>query len=376
VDLPFEIEVYDKAFVRRGWLGEPMSLSAIARYNAAGTMSFVVPQTHYRFADLMTRGARIVCKYKGEHLMSGLVTGKTDSESETGTFTVLDDFSLLTRILGWPNPTGTIDQQGAETAYDTRTGPAESVVKALAVANATRLGIPLSAAPDLARGATITTTTRMHPLTDRIFPLVDQAGIGLTVQQSGAGVVLDAFVPNVYAPVITAKSGILASWSLEQTPPTATHVVVMGQGEGTARAFVLRVDADAVAEWGPLAISEVARDARDVDDTAPDALAQLQARGDEALAEGAATSGLTVQLAETNRFSYGGIFGLGDRITISVPGLTTQEVVREVGFSYDTDSGLVVTPSVGDPDQSKPERVSAFAIQAIARALRDYDARS
>ena len=375
MDLPFEIEVYDKAFVRRGWLGEPMSLSATVRHNAAGVLTFAVPFSHYRFADLMTPGARIVARYKGEHLTSGVITAKaTDSESETGTFTVTDDFSLLTRILGWPNPTGTIDQQGAETAYDTRTGPAESVVKALAVANASRLGVPLSAAPDLARGATITTTTRMHPLTDRIFPAVDQAGIGLTVQQSGAGFVLDAYVPRTYPVTITAASGILASWSLTQNAPTATRVVVMGQGVGTARAFVVRQDSAAEDEWGM--VTEVAQDARDIDSEAADALAQLQARGDETLAEGAALNGLSIVLAETGRFSYGDVFSRGDSVTIAVPALTVTDVVREVTFAYDVSEGLVVTPAVGDQEQSSPMRIMASAVGAVARKLRDYDARS
>jgi hypothetical protein len=370
VEPPFRITVYDKAFARKGWVGSPVSVTATPRHNRLPTASLTVDADHPRLPDLAEPGSRVVIDYDGEQLLSGLVRLRQGSigPGSQVTFDVGGDWRVLQNVLGWPNPTGTVAQQGDDEAYYTVTGPAETVVKTLATVNKNRLGLSgLTVAPTQGRGQTVTVQVRMHPLADRLLPLIDQAGIGVSVQQVGTGLVLDCYTPALHPRTLTEASGIVTGGSWSRTPPTATRVVVMGPGEGTARKFRLVVDATAEALWGEKI--EVARDARDVPDDA-NVQTALEARGQELLAESAAKSGLTVSLAETSTFRYGRAVKVGDRVRLEVaPGVEVEDVLREAVLSWTRDEGFRVTPLVGERSDD-PDTALARAVAAVARAVR------
>lgn len=264
MESPFEVEVHDGAFARRGWIGDPVRLTVTPRHNARGSVVLTVDNDHRRLPELSAPGARLVIRYDGQVLLTGRVrlrTGRGPGISGQTTFTVEDDLRLLWRVLGWPVPTAGLSAQTS--GYDTRTGPAETVVKAFVQANAvTRLGLPVTVAPDLARGGNITVSTRMHPLADRLFPMVDVAGIGVTVRQNGPGLLLDCYTPAASPRTLTEQSGVVQDWSYSLTDPQATRVIVGGQGEGTARSFTSSVDAAREAEWAD--VLEVFRDRKSV----------------------------------------------------------------------------------------------------------------
>lgn len=369
-ETPWRIKVYDGAFVFKGWIEVVEELSVTPRHNAIGTATFTLQTDAPRVADLSAEGARVVIELNGEFLMSGPVTvlaGNTEVPNRTRTFTVEDDFRILSQILGWPNPAGAITAQGDVTAYDTRTGPAETVVKGFVTANATRLGLPLTVATDLARGDSISIQMRMHPLTDRLYPAVDQAGIGVTVRQSGAGLVLDCYEPTVITRPVAEDSGILVKWAFTRNLPTVTRVVVGGQGEGTAREFSQVIDAARQTSWG--LIAESFRDARDTDDPVV-----MTTRANEALAEGNVTATFDIELAETATFRYGRTLHVGDIVTVQVqPGVELSEVVRSVEITHTLSDGLTVTPKVG-ADESTSDDIYAAAIARLAARLRDLEA--
>jgi hypothetical protein len=140
--------------------------------------------------------------------------------------------------------------------------------------------------------------------------------------------------------------------------------VVGGQGDGTARVFRARSDTTAEALWGVKRESFV--DATDATTTA-----LLDSRGDAAIAEGAATAGLKLTLAETDTFRYGDQLRVGDLVTTQlVPGATAiTDVLREAVINWSVEEGLTATPVVGDR-QDDPNRVFAKAIASVARAVR------
>lgn len=367
---PFTVEVYDQAFVRRGWVGDPVELAVTVRHNARGTASLTVTADHPRLTDLTAPGARLVIRYDGRFLMSGRVrlrSGQGPALAGQVTLAVVDDLRVLWEALGWPVPTAGITQQGTA-AYDTRTGPAESVLKAYVSANLVgRLGRPLTVAPDLGRGATITASLRMHPLADRLLPMVDAAGIGVTVRQEGAGLLLDCYTPSLHPRTLSEQSGVVQSWSWSSADPEATRVVGGGQGEGTLRTFRQIVDVARESEWAD--VVEVFRDARDAATTA-----LLDERVQEALAEGAPTAGLSVSLAETATFRYGRAVTRGDRVRMDVgPGVVVEDVLREATLGLTRVDGLTVTPVIGQRSDD-PSMTLARAVGALGRAVRDLKA--
>ena len=365
------ITVYRKDFTRMGWIGNPLSVRAVARHNQVGTAEITVDAGHHQVQNLMLPGARCVITIGDEHLVGGVVenrTGRGPSTQATFTFHVQDDFRLLTDMLGWPTPTvanpnvaGAIGGQNV-VEYDVKSGPAETVVKWFVSRNAARLGLPVTVAADQGRGANIRCELRMHPLTERLYPLVDQAGIGVTVRQGPSGLVMDCYTPTVRANPLTEESGLVVDWEWQHTPPAATRVVVAGGGEGTARMFRLAKNATLETEWGY--VREDFRDARDTTDPVV-----MDARALETLTEAAPLWGLKLTLSDVGAGEYGRAFRVGDTVTHQIaPGAAVTDVVREAEINLTANEGLRVTPVVGD--RSSPDRTTARAISAIQRALR------
>jgi hypothetical protein len=196
VESPFRIELWSKAFVSLGLLGDPQSVTVYPRHNQQPTAQLTVRTDHHRAPALLTEGCRVTIGYHGQQILSGVVDsiGGTGDPAGVLTVQVRDDWALLSDLLGWPVPTAAISAQNTA-EYDTKTAVAETVVKWFAGRAITRLGLPVTVATDLGRGSTITVQMRMHQLADQLLPLIDQAGIGVTVKQSGSG-----FVPRLLHP--------------------------------------------------------------------------------------------------------------------------------------------------------------------------------
>lgn len=367
------ITVFDKAFQRKGWLGNPESVTVTVGFNIVGKAEVTFPSDHNRAGDILTEGARLVIEYPGLDLplITGPVTGVSGQGPEgqsTVTVTVTDDLSLLWGTLGWQVPTSAIsDQSAAE--YRTYTGDAETIVKTMVQEQAiTRFGHPLTVAANLNRGAVIPggVKIRMHSLADRLFPAVEQAGLGVRVYQSGAGLMLDVYEPQTYSKVISEEAGTLRSWKWNRANPTVTHVVGGGKGEGTLRTFRSASDPTLAALYGRKI--EAFADARNGDTTA-----ELDQSNSEVLFDGQPKSGLELELSETPYFRYGTVV-VGDRVTIRAGALEITEVLRSATITWTRADGLKVSPVVGKIDNSSDATI-AGAIKTLWRGLTNLKVR-
>ncbi|MDN4644917.1 Gp37-like protein [Arthrobacter sp. PsM3] len=355
-EIPYEILVY-KGWEFRGWVGRPLDLKPTIRHNMKSTATFSIEADHLRAADLMGPGARVMIYRHGEFQMSGPVrlAGGQFTSAATLSFTVEDDARILNNWLAWPKPAAPLNGQDVE--YRSITGPAETVVKTVMAENAARLGFPLTVAPSLGRGASGTYTFRFHPAYDRLFPAVDQAGIGVTVRQEGAGLLLDCYTPRDYPHELSPENGTVTGGTYTLAAPSATRVVVGGQGEGVAREFRGFKETARETAWND--IIEVMQDARD--SSSGDIYAD---RAAEVLADGAPMAGLSLELSETKHFRYGGDgLRVGDRVTALINGQAFTDVLREARLSWDKD-GDTATPIVGeradDPDLNLAKRIRAL----------------
>jgi hypothetical protein len=367
-EIPFEILVY-VGWDFRGWVGRPLDVKPTIRHNVKSTATFRIDSDHIRASDLMSPGARVVIYKRGEFQMSGpvrQVAGQFAMDAAL-TFTVEDDFRILHNWLMWPKPWAAVTAQDVE--YRTITGPAETVVKTVMAENAiVRLGFPLTVAPDQGRGAVGTYTFRFHPAYDRLFPAVDQAGIGVTVRHSGNGLELDCYEPRNYPHLLSPESGTVIGGGYSLAAPTATRVVVGGQGEGVAREFRTFPDPSREVEWND--VIEVMRDARD--SGSGDVYAH---RADETLSEGAPLAGLSLELSETKHFRYGGDgLRVGDLVTAMVNGQPYADTLREVRLTWDKKDGDKATPVIGERDDD-PDVQLAKSIRALKRDNNDRMAR-
>ena len=372
----FRISIYSKDRQFRCQIGNPSELTVTVRHNLVSTLSMTVPLGHQKLPELMADGARLVVSYRGEHLISGPITGdelRTDGVSGSYTVKVEDDLRILREVLGWQVPTAAVTSQGSS-EYRTYTGNAETIVKTAVTENAiTRLSVPgLSVAPNLNRGAVVPggVKFRMHRLDDKLLPVVEDAGIGLSVKQVGSGLVLDVYEPATYPRALSVKGRTLKEATLTRTRPTASRVVVGGEGEGILRLFRQVTDTARETKYGMRA--ETFRDARDAQDE--DAPTIMDARGQETLTEDGPKNGISLKLAGAGIFKYGpGGFHVGDKIPVKITDdITVTEVLRECTLKWVSPTYAAVDPSVGDlTDQ--PERVTQQRIAALARAKRDQE---
>ncbi|NWL13320.1 hypothetical protein DM793_18810 [Paenarthrobacter nitroguajacolicus] len=369
----FRIAVYDKDRLFRCQIGNPSALSATVRHNLVSTLNITVPLAHERLPELMTDGARLKVKFKGRHLISGPIVseaGETDGVSGQVTFTVEDDFRILRDILGWQVPGSPISNQSAA-EYRTYTGDAETIIKTAVAENGiTRLAIPgLSVAPNLHRGGVVPggVPLRMHPLADKMFPAMDEAGIGVTVRQIGSGLVLDVYEPQLYPRKLSVKGRTLKKASWTKTRPESSRVVIGGQGEGTERNFRQVIDGARESQYGMRA--EAFRDARD-----NDASDVMDDRGRETLSETAAKNGISLDLVGTGIFQYGpGGFREGDRVPVNLGhGVLMTETIREVTLNWVSKDYASIQPSIGEIS-TQPARIIAQRLAALAKGVRNQE---
>lgn len=369
----FRIGVYDKDRLFRCQIGNPSALSVTVRHNLVSTLSVTVPLEHPRLPELMADGARLKTSFKGQHLISGPIVsdeGETDGLGGHVTFSIEDDFRVLRDILGWPVPTSPFSNQSAA-EYRTYTGTAEAILKTAVTENGVnRLAVPgLTVAANLNRGAVIPggVPLRMHPLMDQMFPAVELAGLGVTVQQVSDDLVLDVYEPQLFPRKLSVKGRTLKTTKWTRSRPTASRVVVGGQGEGTARKFRVVTDATRESTYGMRA--ETFRDARD-DNT--DAV--LDARGQETLDETAAKNGISIELAGTGIFQYGpGGFSVGDRVPVDIGGgQIITETIREATLTWVSKDYARVDPSIGELT-NQPSRIIAQRLAALAKGQRNQE---
>ena len=370
---PFHVEVYDKAFVRRGFLNDFSHVTMRVRHNRRSTVEIGLAADQVYAADVLGPGARVVARYTSPGgvatVVSGSVAGmRAEGPSLDSTVVVQvagDWFDFLT----WPVPGNALDAQSS--AYYTATGAAETVIKNLVTANGvTRLGLPYTVAASLGRGSTVHASNRMEPAGDAIGVLADAGGIGVRVVQSGAGCSVDCYEGvDRTVRTLSEAGGTVVDWAWTSSAPTVTRVVVGGQGEEAARVFRTRADTTVESEWG--IIREVFVDARDLAATG-----DLDARGDQAVADGAAVSGFTVTLSDTVSVAYGDNLAVGDLVRVeTLPGVVRDDILREVYLTSTVGDGVHAVPVFGDPDTTDPTRVTAKAIANLAAAVRKLRAR-
>jgi hypothetical protein len=377
---PFVLMIYNKDFEFQGYLGNPINLAVTPRFNETGTATVEIDLDHRLAPAILAEGSRIVISKDGTFVLSGRIYQKNaEGPAVKGTlkFFVKSDFRTMHQVLGWPLPGSALADQG-NGAYDI-TGNAEAALKTIVQANmVSRLGLPITVAASAGRGATLPAgiDIRFHPLYEKLFPAIEQAGLGVTFEQSGAGIVMDVFEPPVYPFVLSEESGVLQWWSWSASDATATRVISEGNGEATDSVlYAQATDADLETAYNDaIEVHRRGSNGSSSEDTDAERLVNLAADAAEALAENAPKAGFAVRLSETGTFRYGeDNLVVGALVTISVGGVTRTDYLREVTMTYSRDRGVEVTPVVGDI-QDNPDRVIASFLARLKKSINDLKA--
>lgn len=339
--LPFDVSIWDKDFNYLGACNDPETLVVTPAHLALGTATLTVSMFHPKTSLLGAPGNRLLFKYLGEPVMSGPILAMAGQRSDnTLSYTVTSDESIFWSTLGYPVPGSALTAQG--TGTDDKSGPAETVLKHYISENATRLGLPVTVAPDLGRGSTISASIRMQLLSDALLTDLQTSGIGFRCIQGDGGLVFDVYETQTYPQVLTELSGIVQDWSWSTQAATATRTVVGGAAVGTSQQYALVTDSATESSYG-MVIESYTDDSSETDP------ANLPAAGQTALTAAASTSGLSVTLSDTKSFQYGTSVNVGDTVTIQYgPGLTITDVLAQATLNWDRDTGFTATPVIGE----------------------------
>jgi hypothetical protein len=356
------VELRRGDYSRAGQIDERdiVDLKLVLRLNNLGAWSISMPSKSPAALELQVPGAGIVVSLDNEVLFSGPVVKGTLSQKtgdiDTWTFEGIDDNWVIADRLAWPSPTSGLatQQPGTESSgYDTRTGPAETVMLAYVKANVgpsaptSRRVAVLDMAPDQARGVTVNGSARFTPLGELLTSFATLAALTFRVRANGDRLLFEVNGRQDRRALVRFdvdnETADDASYSFEA--PGLTRAIVGGQGEAAQRTFIERTSAGAIAAealWGR-------RREQFLDQRNGAQIADLQQAGDETLA----TDGLTkVSVSLTPVDTYGAQFWrdwrVGDLVSATVGDVNLEDVVSEATVTYGTD-GFAVSAVLGDP---------------------------
>jgi hypothetical protein len=265
-----------------------------------------------------------------------------------------------------------------------------------------RLGLPMDFEADKGRGGSpwdVMPKLRWSELYEYLTPFQDKSGLGIRIYQPTMTDRwrFEILEPQQYPQVLTPESGIITEGTYTVTAPTVTRAIAGGPSE-TAAGRVYWGDEgkfplnDTEAKYGT--VLETFLDAtsdelnwpdgtddehkvakyykflaakKDVDDLYD----SLQKAVHNAKQGGRSSTGLSLKLAETDDFTFGGKDGihLGDTLTVRLAGgVEVTDQVTSAQLVFSRDAGVSSVPIVGEITDD-PNRTHYKAIRNLARAL-------
>lgn len=431
---PYRGVIYDKDFALIGFIVDPLFVNVVPAWDDQDYGNFRVTADNPHTEALQEPGARVTIEYRGEVALSGAITSWQGDILSGGniTYQVLGDRQLPDDAVMWPNPGNPLmpksnkdlGQAWKRPEGDLRPGEVvyqdgyyqwpmsvttyEAAIKwVIQDQLVKRLGQPVTVLPDRGRGGTLDRADlpriRLDPVWEALTPLKNASGLGVHFWQDPLGKTInfDVIEPTVWPEPLTVESGIVVGGTYQARRPTATRVIVGGNGDTAARAFYGiegRGQQTALErQWGMIA--EVFRDATSGELIWPEGLDEkykvpkygpfvmtpanwtsylntLKKSEADGLAAGAANTSLNVELSETETFHFGGKDGipLGATVTVIIRGVSYQDVVTSAQIVFNRDDGLKVTPIIGTYEDDPDAQLAKF-VRSLSDSVRRQNTR-
>jgi hypothetical protein len=366
------VEVRDKALNRVGAIRpEELVLELEDQFNNVGTWKLTLAVEHPLTTALRTPGSGVIITGPTDVLMSGPTTKNefaSTPEDPGGSvvFEGISDTCVLSDYLAFPDPTN-INPTTQTLSHDDRTGAAETLLHAYVNANigpgapAGRRKAGLTMGTNLGRGTVMKKSARFPVLGNLLTDIAVVDGLGFRVVQRGANLVFETYqiVNRTSVIRLDVMNNTLAGQRVAITPPSATHVIVAGQGEQEDRTFRDVTTAESLAaeaDWGRRI--EVFQDQRDQSEDA-----QLDQSGLETLADKGFTA-VAVQAVpmEDSAMQFGIDWGLGDVVSVVVNDQELSSTVTGMILKATSD-GFKLGVELGDATGFNAEAAYAQRVQ-------------
>jgi hypothetical protein len=390
--MTFEWTIYvrDQAGNRIGEVDDYAEATLTPVFNDVGTWSILVDRRVRQAANLTQPGFGIIAARNGVTVLSGPATHRQHTVDMDNNHVqisgVTDDVWLKRRVVS-PSPTESFPPYTVQ-AFDVRTGPASTVLRAYVDANAGPGAIAprrvpgLTIAPDPVIGAPVSGNGRWDNLLAFLQPLAISGGVGFRIIQVGdGGMQFQVFATAGQVPAdrpATAQFSIdlgnLAGFEYESTAPEANYVYVGGAGINTARTIQEFPFSAAIGAWGRIEGDFV--DRRDTTDAT-----QITQAGTDALTQHGEQASLRITPIETPTSIYGTHYKLGDKVTVQLEGPAATpyaesgqitDILRSVEIKLTVDGPQTVTPSIGTAARNDVYRMFR-AFRALSRRVNNLE---
>jgi len=330
----------------------------VLRYNNIGSFEMRLPFGNRLGEFLRLPGYGIIVTGPGDTVifsgptLSARLEQTADNLQGDWVITGASDEILLQERLAYPTP-GTDDVQAQVTAYDERSGAAESVLKQFVNVN---LGPSAPVARQVANftietdgelGETVTGRARFDQLQELFYDLAQLGGIGYQIKQEADELEFQCYLPTDRSATVRMDmdNQKLSSAQYSYGSARVTRVIVGGQGEDEWRRFVeasSEQSEDAEDTWGRrIEVFKDNRNSRDND--------ILDQAGQELLVDqGKTIVEMAVTPSDDINMRFGVDWYLGDKVTIVVQEIEAQAVVTEIGLAIAED-GVRIGATVGAP---------------------------
>jgi hypothetical protein len=338
--------------------GDLVGAKFILKFNNVGTWEMRLPQGHRLGEFLRLPGYGIIVTgpdnsviFSGPTLSAKLEQTATNIDGDWTIVGSSDDI-ILNERLAYPTPS-TADVTAQTSAYDVRSGAAETVLKSYVNANigpsapATRQISNLIIEADAELGGTVSGNARFQTLQEILYGLAQTGGVGYSVEQSGADIEFQVYVPQDRTATIRMDmdNNKLSRADYAYAIAKVTRAIMAGQGEAEFRQFVEVTTTEsesAETDWARRI--EVFKDGRNSSDSA-----QLTQSGQELLVdEGKTIVEMAVVPSDDINMRFAQDWYLGDKVTVVINDLEASAVVTEVGISIGAD-GVRIGATVGTP---------------------------
>ena len=340
-------------------VGDPIAcwtmIDVTLRFNEAGSGLFTAPGYSW-IRDQLVPGCRIVVIRNGDVLMAGpmerWIWERSDDGENAGagkvTVTFGDFISLIVARQTYPNPDMEPSAQVADNWSYAAEG--EHALRNLVLWQAADLALPARRIPKLVLGPFAGVGSVVSVKADRMEPMGDvmrrvasvSGGLGFKAEMVNNQIEFTVFQPVDLSNQIIFGfgAGSLKYIAYEVTAPKANAAIVGGQGEGADRFLIERVNAGSVDVW----------DRREtlVNRPGNDPVAELNAAGDEALADGAETTRVPISAADTPFQQFGRDYPIGAKVSVeTAPGAMIVDMVVTVHVQVYPTAGEVISPTIG-----------------------------
>jgi len=344
-----------------GWT----KLDVYLRFNDVANFAFDAP------IDLIDTGwlefgGGVEIMRNGQYLTRGIFLGFDEENGEnnqTVTPWGADQLFWIKSRLAYPVVTG---PPFTSQAYDSRTGAAGDIlidyVDYNAGPNATgaRQITGLTMGTKLGVGSSFTQQARFENLLELCQEIALKGGdIGFSISDAA---VFASYLPSDKSGSVkfSKELGNLLKYKRKVEMPKANYIVAGGQGEGTARTFIVANDSASETAYGRV---EWFYDYRNAADST-----QLTNAANGKLAEFSENVSVEIWPIEIQSMAYEDDYGLGDKVTVVLPSQTIVDYVREVQITLTKGKAEQIVPVIGTPG-SRGNQGQAANLYARTNAL-------